>query len=122
MQNEETKMLTRQGTQGNQLSAASGINASSSDAINQALPAQNGQGDTLPLSSGILQVRASAWTDMRLHWTIALRLPRHWWSCSEAWQHDSSTSWDAARQRYHESLMLQVETDSLKLTFLLHGG
>lgn len=59
MQNEETKMLTRQGTEELLLPAAPGINApSTSDALNQALPAQNGQGDTLPLSSGILQVHA----------------------------------------------------------------
>lgn len=57
MQNEENTMLTRQELQEPQLATAPSNDASNEDEAPSALPAQNGQGDTLPLSSGILQVQ-----------------------------------------------------------------
>ncbi|KAK9834236.1 hypothetical protein WJX84_005062 [Apatococcus fuscideae] len=64
LKNEENKMLTHRGLEEPQMAAARSLDASSGDVSNQALPVQNGQGDTLPLSSGILQD----------NWELVLRL------------------------------------------------
>lgn len=67
VQNEENKMLTRQELAEPQLVTATSNDASDEDVTHQALPAQNGQGDTLPLSSGILQVQPQALSGLRMH-------------------------------------------------------
>ena len=58
-QNEEEKMLARQQQEDPVVVAvpAPVEEGAAVEPANQALPTQNGRGDTLPLSSGILQVR-----------------------------------------------------------------
>ena len=60
LQNEENKMLSRQQQEEPPQPPANATEAGEQDKSSIVLPSENGQGDTLPLSSGILQVGAPA--------------------------------------------------------------